>query len=55
LQYSDTPPQPLMAMSYSIPTPELRDGARYQVRAVNTVGLPSEPAQAVLNKEQFLK
>jgi hypothetical protein len=50
LQYSDTPPQPLMAMSYSIPSPELRDGARYQVRAVNTAGLQSEPVQASVSK-----
>jgi len=48
LQYSDTPAAPLIAMSYVIPTEELRDGARYQVRAVNTVGLQSLPSPAAI-------
>jgi len=41
LQYSDTPPQPLTEMAYTIPKSELREGARYHLRAVNTVGLQS--------------
>ncbi|MFN6127367.1 MAG: hypothetical protein ACK57G_15270 [Planctomycetota bacterium] len=46
LQYSDTPPQPLIPMVYTIPSSERREGSQYQVRAVNTVGLQSQPTRA---------
>lgn len=41
LQYSDTPPQPLMLMRYTDKTAEVGKRHRYRVRAVNTVGLKS--------------
>ena len=50
LQYSDTPPQPLIAMSYAIPNLEPKNGARYQVRVVNTAGQKSDPSQSAISK-----
>jgi hypothetical protein len=44
LQYSDTPTQPLVPMRFVDAHPEPGTQHRYQVIAVNTVGLPSEPA-----------
>lgn len=46
LQYSDTPPQPLIPMTYAIPASEFRDAAVYQVRAANTMGMMSAAVQA---------
>ncbi|NNJ24939.1 hypothetical protein [Alienimonas chondri] len=43
LQYSDTPLQPLRRMEYQLKDAP-RDAAGYRVRAVNTVGLQSEPS-----------
>ena len=45
LQYSDTPTQPLVAMSFTDPTPEAGKRHVYRMVAVNTVGLKS-PASA---------
>lgn len=42
LQYSDTPPQPLVTMRYTDTTAEAGKPHRYRVLAVNTVGLPSK-------------
>lgn len=44
LQYSDTPPQPIAEMRFADPTSEGIDRSVYRVRAVNTVGLVSEPS-----------
>ncbi len=41
LQYSDTPPQPLVPMRFTDKTAEAGQRHRYRVRAVNTVGLKS--------------
>ena len=41
-QYSDTPAQPLVAMRFTDPSPEVGKTHRYKVIAVNTVGLRSK-------------
>jgi hypothetical protein len=45
LQYSDTPPQPIAAMTY-VDKVEAGKEHAYRVIAVNTVGLQSEPSKA---------
>jgi pimeloyl-ACP methyl ester carboxylesterase len=53
LQYSDTPPQPLVAMQFTDTTAEPGRKHTYRVTAVNTVGLKSTPsAQAVSGGSQ---
>ncbi|XZE19870.1 hypothetical protein SH449x_005200 [Pirellulaceae bacterium SH449] len=47
LQYSDTPTQPLVPLRYVDTTAVTNQPYRYTIRAVNTVGLESEPADAV--------
>ena len=44
LQYSDTPPQPLAKMRYSLDKAEKGSNHQYRVIAVNTVGLKSSPS-----------
>jgi pimeloyl-ACP methyl ester carboxylesterase len=46
LQYSDTPPQPLIAMEYTVPASDFRSESEYQIRSVNTLGLSSDAVQA---------
>ncbi|MCU0703733.1 MAG: hypothetical protein MUF18_07130 [Fimbriiglobus sp.] len=46
LQYSDTPPQPLAAMTFTDPKPEPGRSHSYRVIAVNTAGLKSKPTEA---------
>jgi hypothetical protein len=48
LQYSDTPPQPLVPLRYTDSTANPGDKHAYRVIAINTVGLKSKPsAEAV--------
>jgi hypothetical protein len=44
LQYSDTPPQPLVPMQFTDTTAEAGKTHTYRVIAVNTVGLKSQPS-----------
>ena len=44
LQYSDTPTQPLVAMTFTDPKPEQGKAHTYRVIAVNTAGLKSKPS-----------
>jgi hypothetical protein len=46
LQYSDTPPQPLVVMEFTDTKPEAGKEHTYRVIAVNTVGLKSTPSAA---------
>lgn len=46
LQYSDTPPQPLIAMAFAIPESEQRADSHFHVRSVNTSGLQSAAIEA---------
>lgn len=46
LQYSDTPTQPLVPLSFTDPKPEAGKAHAYRVVAVNTVGLKSPPSAA---------
>ncbi len=50
LQYSDTPPQPLAEMVFTDNTQGSNVRAVYRVRAVNTVGLVSDPSAAAGEK-----
>ncbi|MEM6692806.1 MAG: sialate O-acetylesterase, partial [Planctomycetota bacterium] len=52
LLYSDTPTRPLEAMRWSIDKGSRQD-AVYQVVTVNTVGLTSEPTNAVASKDSI--
>jgi len=45
LQYSDTPPQPLVEMRFTDTTAPAGKPHAYRVRAVNTAGLKSEPSK----------
>ncbi len=44
LQYSDTPTQPLVPMTFTDPKPEAGKAHAYRVIAVNTAGLKSKPS-----------
>ncbi len=44
LQYSDTPTQPLVGMTFTDPKPESGKAHTYRVIAVNTAGLKSKPS-----------
>jgi hypothetical protein len=46
LQYSDTPPQPLVPMRFTDPTAMPGEQHTYLVTAVNTAGLKSKPSEA---------
>jgi hypothetical protein len=50
LQYSDTPPQPLAEMVFTDKSQGSNVRAVYRVRAVNTVGLVSDPSAAAGEK-----
>ena len=45
MQYSDTPPQPLVALCFTDITAKPGDKYTYRVIAVNTVGLKSKPSE----------
>lgn len=45
LQYSDTPTQPLVQMTFSDSSPDPNKKHQYRVISVNTVGLKSQPSQ----------
>lgn len=44
LQYSDTPPQPLVPFKFTDATADPAKKHEYRVRSVNTAGLKSEPS-----------
>lgn len=44
LQYSDTPPQPLVPFKFTDATADATKKHEYRVRAINTAGLKSEPS-----------
>ncbi len=46
LQYSDTPPQPLVPFKFTDTTADPAKKHEYRVRAINTAGLKSEPSAA---------
>src|SRR4029079_12844310 len=48
LQYSDTPPQPLVPMRYTDAKVAAGKAHSYRVIAVNTVGAKSSPSKAVV-------
>ncbi len=50
LQYSDTPPQPLVAMRFTDTRAEAGATYRYRIVAVNTVGRKSEPSREVTTR-----
>jgi hypothetical protein len=50
LQYSDTPTQPLVSMSFSDSDAAPGETHRYRVIAVNTAGLKSRPSDQVVQR-----
>ncbi len=46
LQYSDTPTQPLVEMTYKLDAANHPLSAQYRISAINTEGLRSAPAMA---------
>ncbi len=47
LQYSDTPTQPLIPLSFTVTDAKANDKHSYRVIAVNTVGLKSKPSETI--------